>query len=658
MDKERIYRIDETDQGLPSGRIRVEQSRRRGSLRDRVIYLLRAICIAAVGFLGAGVGTFPAFGDGFEYRFPSPGTGTVTSGSGGVSFSGVSLHNVTQGPAIPGTGWTLFGPFPNNAPDHFISFSVFAPGGFHVDVNRSTLSVSVAQAVAIFSVSAPGTSQEIQVRFGHNPNIGDTLPLPHLTGSFTLRPITIRYYPREGFTKRMVGGVFEGTNGDPVTGPYEHIHQINDEPPLAWSSVSVSLGNYRYLRYRGADGSFGNVAEIEFWRNYGEKLTGADYGTPGSWNNGGETFAKALDGDISTSFDGPTPDGCYVGIDTGTPLPATYALTVNSGSGTGNYLEGASVKVTADAPPFGQEFAGWTGDIAILSNPFIPTTTATIPRMGVTIAATYSAVTGSDKIRYYPRAGFTERMVGGVFEGTNGDPLTGTYTGIYTITTNPPLAWSEVGVSLGNYRYLRYRGPNGSYGNVSELEFYRSGVRVTGVDFGTAGSWSNSGSTRDKALDGNVNTFFDSPTENGAYVGIDTGTGEAVSGDKIRYYPRSGFAERMVGGVFEGTNGDSLSGSYTTIYTVTSSPPLAWTEVSASLGNYRYLRYRGPNGSYGNVSELEFYRNGVKVTGADFGTLGSWSNNGSTRDKALDGNVNTFFDAPTENGAYVGIDTQ
>jgi hypothetical protein len=111
MDKERIYRIDETDQGLPSGRIRVEQSRRRGSLRDRVIYLLRAICIAAVGFLGAGVGTFPAFGDGFEYRFPSPGTGTVTSGSGGVSFSGVSLHNVTQGPAIPGTG----GPFL----DHF-----------------------------------------------------------------------------------------------------------------------------------------------------------------------------------------------------------------------------------------------------------------------------------------------------------------------------------------------------------------------------------------------------------------------------------------------------------------------------------------------------------------------------------------------------------
>ena len=76
------------------------------------------------------------------------------------------------------------------------------------------------------------------------------------------------------------------------------------------------------------------------------------------------------------------------------------------------------------------------------------------------------------------------------------------------------------------------------------------------------------------------------------------------------------------------------------------------------LGNYRYLRYRGPNGSYGNVSEIEFYRGGTKVNGAGFGTPGSWSNNGSTFDKGLDGNVNTFFDAPTDSGAYVGIDTQ
>ena len=118
----------------------------------------------------------------------------------------------------------------------------------------------------------------------------------------------------------------------------------------------------------------------------------------------------------------------------------------------------------------------------------------------------------------------------------------------------------------------------------------------------------------------------------------------------------------MVGGVFEGTNGDPVTGPYTTIHTVASNPPLGWTElvmsVGVSLGDYRHLRYRGPNGSHGNVAEIEFYRNGVKVSGTGFGTPGSSSNSGNTFEKALDGDVNTFFDAPTDSGNHVGIDTQ
>ena len=93
------------------------------------------------------------------------------------------------------------------------------------------------------------------------------------------------------------------------------------------------------------------------------------------------------------------------------------------------------------------------------------------------------------------------------------------------------------------------------------------------------------------------------------------------------------------------------------IYTITNNPPLAWSEISVSVSGYRYLRYRSPNGSYGNVSEIEFYRGGVKANSAAYGTPGSWNGNGSTFDKALDGSVNTFFDAPAESGAYVGIDT-
>ncbi len=56
----------------------------------------------------------------------------------------------------------------------------------------------------------------------------------------------------------------------------------------------------------------------------------------------------------------------------------------------------------------------------------------------------------------------------------------------------------------------------------------------------------------------------------------------------------------------------------------------ATEEVRVNLGNFRYLRYRGPNGSYGNVAEIEFHRNGVKVTGTGYGTPGSWNGNGNT----------------------------
>ena len=57
----------------------------------------------------------------------------------------------------------------------------------------------------------------------------------------------------------------------------------------------------------------------------------------------------------------------------------------------GNYAAGTQVTVSANAPKAGAQFAGWKGDIAILPNPSLPTTIATIPSMAVTITATYTA---------------------------------------------------------------------------------------------------------------------------------------------------------------------------------------------------------------------------------------------------------------------------
>jgi formylglycine-generating enzyme len=401
----------------------------------------------------------------------------------------------------------------------------------------------------------------------------------------------IRYYPRAGYNNRMVGGVFEGDG--------TVLHTVTEVPPTDWTEVNVDFASARYFRYRSPNDGNGNVAEIEFSRS-GARVIAAASGTPGSWSGkDDDTFYAALDGNTSTFFDAPQPNGAYVELDAGIgsssliqgisflnvdsfirgaqagqrlgvnarptppghyfagwtgfrdilgdpsspnttatfpgngvdmwltstfkPLPpGTAFLQVVSGSGDGIYPTGRIVTVSADPPSTGQVFAGWQGDIAILSNPFHAVTTAIIPFMNVTIVATFRETGSGDKIRFYPRTGYSNRMVGGVFEGTTGDPITGPYTTIYTVSSDPPLGWSEISVSLSDHRYLRYRGPNDSHANVAEIEFYRNGAKLSGTGFGTPGSWNDSGNTFERALDADTNTFFDAPTGNGAYVGIDT----------------------------------------------------------------------------------------------------------------------------------------
>ena len=214
----------------------------------------------------------------------------------------------------------------------------------------------------------------------------------------------------------------------------------------------------------------------------------------------------------------------------------TFEVMVTNGSGDGNYYAGAQVNITAAPAPAGQQFAGWTGNVTF-TNASSPTTSFTMPSSPVMVTATYSTIATGDMIRFFPREGYNSRMIGGVFEGTNDDPVNGPYTTVHTISSNPPLNWTSVGVSLGSYRYLRYRGPNDSYGNVAEIEFYRGGVKLTGTAFGSPGSWSSSGNTFSKALDGDTETFFDGPVDDGNYVGIETnGSDLQGTGLRAQYY--------------------------------------------------------------------------------------------------------------------------
>jgi hypothetical protein len=68
--------------------------------------------------------------------------------------------------------------------------------------------------------------------------------------------------------------------------------------------------------------------------------------------------------------------------------PPLYALTVNSGTGDGNYAAGTVVTITADTAPPGQVFNSWVG--ATVADVAASTTTITMPAAAATVTATYS----------------------------------------------------------------------------------------------------------------------------------------------------------------------------------------------------------------------------------------------------------------------------
>ncbi len=143
---------------------------------------------------------------------------------------------------------------------------------------------------------------------------------------------------------------------------------------------------------------------------------------------------------------------------------------------------------------------------------------------------------------------------------------------------------------------------------------------LPGTIIGTSGSYQNDGNTIAKALDGNLNTFFDGPTANGNYAGRDLGTAQVITA--IAYAPRAGWASRMVGGIFQGSNSANFANAVN-LYTVTATPAtgvLTYIPLSNTAA-YRYVRYLSPNGSYGDVAEVQFFGNPPPFASVSNGTL-------------------------------------
>lgn len=132
-------------------------------------------------------------------------------------------------------------------------------------------------------------------------------------------------------------------------------------------------------------------------------------------------------------------------------------------------------------------------------------------------------------------------------------------------------------------------------------------ARLAGTPYGTSPPWSPS-STYDKAFDGDPGTFFDYSQAGGGYTGLDLGRAQAIA--QIRFVPRYGYFSRMVGGVFQGCTDGPDAGCHQ-LAAVEWTPSADWHVLTVDDPTpYRWVRYVGPDGGFGNVAEIEFYAKG------------------------------------------------
>ncbi|MEI8037968.1 MAG: glycoside hydrolase family 2 TIM barrel-domain containing protein [Verrucomicrobiota bacterium] len=178
----------------------------------------------------------------------------------------------------------------------------------------------------------------------------------------------------------------------------------------------------------------------------------------------------------------------------------------------------------------------------------------------------------------------------------------------------------RVRTATGNFgsaiRFLRVSfvgWPQGQAAALAELEVGGGGDvkfnpgQLGGTIIGTPGSWQNNPvATKEAAMDGRPDTFFDAPDSGVAWVGLDFGRSARLA--RIRFRPRLELSDRMLGGQFQIANQADFSDA-TTVFTI-ATPPAQGHMTEQPIANAkpcRYVRYLAPKSSSGNVAEIEFY---------------------------------------------------
>ena len=129
-----------------------------------------------------------------------------------------------------------------------------------------------------------------------------------------------------------------------------------------------------------------------------------------------------------------------IGFEEGT----SYTVTVNNGTGGGDYAEGATVTITANAAPSGQAFDKWTtSDGVTFANASSATTTFTMPAKAVTVTANYKTASTP----YTPSSGGNGGN-GGYSPTTYTPVITDTQHGKVTVSPTSPTSGAKVTITV------------------------------------------------------------------------------------------------------------------------------------------------------------------------------------------------------------------
>lgn len=124
----------------------------------------------------------------------------------------------------------------------------------------------------------------------------------------------------ESFPKRMIHGVFEGSNNQNFT-PRDTLFMITDYPLRLHNVVVLNhTKSYRYYRYLGPKDGYCNVSEVSYYENLQDtcKLKGKILGTAnGKQGDAEHDYYNVYDGDPYTSFNYYLPTGGWAGLDLG-----------------------------------------------------------------------------------------------------------------------------------------------------------------------------------------------------------------------------------------------------------------------------------------------------------------------------------------------------